>query len=633
MEAERLDSDRRRSLLAQVSALQMAGTPEQADRLLRQALAQDPGDAVLAAALGRLLSAQGRWRGAAEGFALAALAEPGRGGSARLAWQAQHQAAVQGQQLRHGLSRASYHHWILQHESRLGDSLIPLNQEWWLPHPPGDGPAAWVALHAAVGSLPVAPQVQDPAAWPPQGWLVLLAPEARLRRGALQSLEHWLSTQPAERLPHGIYTDEDRLDAAGERLDPWFKPAWVEDSFWSTPWLDTFSCWNLAWLRHSRLPLPPLDPEARFAWLLEVLEQSPRLGHVPQVLVHRTPEAAVAASQPQRQQQRAQALQNHLQRLGEAVELVEPHPQLAGAFRLQWPVPAGLGCSVIVPSRDRADLLEPCLRSVERALQRQAGRLEGEILVVDNGSVEPATAELLEQWQQRLGDRFQVLRIDEPFNWSRLNNAAAAASRGELLLFLNNDVACRPDDPQQGGCRQNDDWLGRMAAQAVRPRVGGVGALLLYDDGTLQHGGVVVGMHGVADHAYRYLPPDHTVHRGRSRCHTAWGAVTGGCLMVRRELFALVGGFDQGLPVEGNDVDFCLRLGLLGYRHVIDPAVLLTHSESQSRDPHASTTAEAAYGLMRGRWLARLGVATPWWPEACSRDHADGRPRGLEFLL
>jgi len=138
----------------------------------------------------------------------------------------------------------------------------------------------------------------------------------------------------------------------------------------------------------------------------------------------------------------------------------------------------------------------------------------------------------------------------------------------------------------------------------------------------------VVGMHGGADHAYRGLPLDHGVHRGRSECLSRWGAVTGACLMLRRQLFERLGGFDPGLPVEFNDVDFCLRLNELGYHNLVVPEAVLYHYESQSRDSAASETALSALKLMLGRWRGRLARGAPWWPEACSSDHTDGRPTG-----
>jgi GT2 family glycosyltransferase len=316
----------------------------------------------------------------------------------------------------------------------------------------------------------------------------------------------------------------------------------------------------------------------------------------------------------------ARLLQEHLLEQGEAVTAVQPHPQRPEGFVISWALPAALRCSVIVPTRDRADLLEVCLRSLMASTASSAVELEW--IVVDNGSQEAATAALLQRWQERLGGRLRVLRDERPFNWSALNNRAAQISQAELLLFANNDLEAR-----------SSGWLEAMAAQAMRPAVGCVGAVLLYPGGLLQHAGVVVGLHGGADHAYRQLPPEHGVHRGRSGYLSDWGAVTGACLMVRRALFERAGGFDPGLPVEFNDVDFCLRLGQLGYRHVVDPRADLIHHESQSRDATGSATAQAALERMRGRWGARVASTAPWWPPACSPAHVDGRPAELDGVL
>ena len=171
-----------------------------------------------------------------------------------------------------------------------------------------------------------------------------------------------------------------------------------------------------------------------------------------------------------------------------------------------------------------------------------------------------------------------------------------------------------------------------MASQAIRPRVGCVGALLLYPNGNIQHGGVIVGMHSGADHAYRDLKPAHNVHRSRSQLLTGWGAVTGACMMLRKALLEEVGGFDEGLPVEFNDVDLCLRLGQLGYRHVIPPEAVLLHHESKSRDSKRSQTALQALKRLQQRWLGRFSQAGPWWPTQSERNCADGRPLGLEGM-
>ena len=209
---------------------------------------------------------------------------------------------------------------------------------------------------------------------------------------------------------------------------------------------------------------------------------------------------------------------------------------------------------------------------------------------------------------------FKVIRRDEPFNWSLLNNIGAATTDADLLLLLNNDIeAIQPG------------WLEAMAAQASRPKIGCVGALLLYPDNSIQHAGIVVGMNGNTEHAYRHLPRMHNIHHSRSNLLTGWEAVTGACLMIRKSLLEHVGGFDEALPVEFNDVDLCLRLGELGYRHVIPPEAMLMHHESQSRTPHQSKTMHAALQRVKKRWPMNFASTGRWWPNASDPNHPDGR--------
>jgi GT2 family glycosyltransferase len=322
------------------------------------------------------------------------------------------------------------------------------------------------------------------------------------------------------------------------------------------------------------------------------------------------------------QRWRAAQLAAALQQQGEAVQQVKPHPSQPGCFQLQWALPAGQRCRVIIPTRDRADLLEACLQSLWRTRGLGERALELEIVVVDNGSDELATQELFQRWRLQLGERFAVCHDPRRFNWSALNNAAAQDADTDLLLFLNNDIEAL-----------GPGWLEALAAQALRPAVGCAGAVLLYHDRSIQHAGVVVGMHGGADHAYAHLPYPCSMHRGRAQLLTSWGAVTGACLIVRRSLFEQAGGFDEAFPVEFNDIDFCLRLAQLGYRHVVVPEAVLLHHESQSRDAKASTTAVDAFKRLQAFWSAQLRSTRPWWPQACAPNFCDGRPEGLEPYL
>lgn len=560
---------------------------------------------------GELLAAQERWAEAQRCFEQALARLPQEAWIAEQWQQVQMRLLLGGEVLRQGLGPQAYRYWIEHCEQRLAPAPLPLATPFWLWEE-----NRWRALHSSAALQPQpAPLGECP--WPVEGWLVLLAPGVQLRGGVLPALERWLQgQQPA---PDLVYGDEDRLDRQGLRCDPWFKPGWLEESFWASPWLDSCSLWRCSWLRHQRLPLPPADALGRWRWLLEALSRQPQVQGWPQLLSHSSPQPP---ADRRLQGQKAQLLREQLQQQGEAIAAVTPYADLPGCFALQWALPKHWSCSVIIPTRDRADLLAACLQSLWRstAAARQQG-LELELIVVDNGSLEPATAALLQGWRQRLPEAFVVLRDEGPFNWSRLNNQAAARARSELLLHLNNDV-----EALESG------WLEAMAAQALRPSVGAVGALLLYPDRTLQHGGLVVGLDGHVEHAYRQLPLNHGVHRGRSQLLSRWDAVTGACLLLRKQLLLALGGFDEGLPVEGNDVDLCLRLEQLGYRQLIAPEAVLLHHESQSRDAQRSATEAAAVRRLQQRWGVRLQRPGPCWPAQADGIHPDGRPRGLEQL-
>jgi GT2 family glycosyltransferase len=226
--------------------------------------------------------------------------------------------------------------------------------------------------------------------------------------------------------------------------------------------------------------------------------------------------------------------------------------------------PAGR-VSLVIPFRDRPELLRDCLASLRLSTYRRF-----EVVLVDNGSRDPA----LLRWLDRLGRRrrFRVVRRPEPFNFSALCNAGARRARGNWLLFLNNDtVVLTPD------------WLEQLLVAAGQPGVGVVGGTLLYPDGTLQHAGMFQRADGVWDHFSRGQPGDYPGEHGELRQVRSVPAVSAACLLVSRELFLALGGFDEGLPVTHNDTDFCRRVRERGLQVAVTPHARLLHYESLSR--------------------------------------------------
>ncbi len=261
--------------------------------------------------------------------------------------------------------------------------------------------------------------------------------------------------------------------------------------------------------------------------------------------------------------------------------------------------------TIIVPTRDRPDLLGPCVES----LTRYPAGAEFELLVIDNGS---ARADALAYLEKLAGEpNVRVLRRPGPFNFSAICNSGAREARFPFLLFLNDDVeALAPD------------WLGRMLQFAAEPGVGAVGAKLLYPDGRLQHGGVVLGLDGFAGHVQRAVGADDPGYLGMLAWPREVAAVTGACLAIEARKFFEVGGFDEArLPIEYNDIDLCLRLSERGYRCIFEPRARLMHRESASRgsNPRLDARYAAEHAYFRERWARRLRD-DPYFHPALSLD-------------
>jgi GT2 family glycosyltransferase len=323
--------------------------------------------------------------------------------------------------------------------------------------------------------------------------------------------------------------------------------------------------------------------------------------HLPRILAHvATPPTATGGidSTIEREAGR-RAIEAALTRRGVAGSVRWHHE--GDVYRVQRTVTSRSKVSIIIPTRDGLAMLRRCLQAVEAT-----DHPNFEIVIIDNGSVQDATLEFL------AATRHKVVRAPGPFNFSRLNNRAVTHADGDYLLFLNDDTEpCRPD------------WLRALEEHAQRPEVGAVGAKLLYSNGHIQHAGIAVGIGGLAGHPYRFQANAPEGIRNVS-------AVTGACLMMRRETFEAMGGFDERLPVNSNDVDLCLRLRDSGYLVVYTPHAVLYHHESQTRGARA--TPDDAW-LMTRRWRNVIGADPYYSPNAnLAEESADmdlSKPDGM----
>jgi GT2 family glycosyltransferase len=267
--------------------------------------------------------------------------------------------------------------------------------------------------------------------------------------------------------------------------------------------------------------------------------------------------------------------------------------------------------TIIIPTRNRAELLRNCLDGLS-----STDYPDCEIIVVDNESDEP---ESLALFQRLRSDGHRVVRIEGEFNYSALNNAAVRAAHGDFICFLNNDIEIV--DP---------DWLKRLVRQAARPDIGAVGARLLYPDGTLQHAGVFIGIGGGAAHAHRFLKDGERGYFNRSRLPQRVSAVTGACLVVSRDKFVAVGGFDEkNFRVAFNDIDLCLKLNQRGWQSFYEPRATLVHHESKSRGSDSAK-------VNRARFADELSALKRIWRTDEQRDpfhHPQLSPFCEQFVI
>jgi len=360
------------------------------------------------------------------------------------------------------------------------------------------------------------------------------------------------------------YADEDRIDVAGRLSQPALKPDWSPELLLHTPYVGRPLLVRRRALEQAGgvRPLPGGDWEHDL--LLRLGEAGP-MTHVAEVLYHRRVEPAVGRSVRAGPRAVTEALNRRRERAD-----VDYGP-LPGTWRLRRTLASAPSVSVVIPFREGTGYLRACVDSL---LATSAG-VDLDVVLVDNGSVEPETASLVERLTEH--PAVTVTVDPRPFNWAALNNAAVARARGDLLLFLNNDI-----EALRAG------WLEALAAQALRPEVGVVGARLLYPDGRVQHAGVVLGLGGAAGHVLAGLPGDRPGYLGMAVLTRDVSAVTGACLMTRRDVFSELGGFDEALGLDLNDVDYCLRAREADYGVIYEPGAELLHYESPSRGTSGS---------------------------------------------
>ena len=428
-------------------------------------------------------------------------------------------------------------------------------------------------------------------------WVAFLDHDDLLEPDALFRNVKWLQEHPDADL---IYSDEDKLTEQGFD-SPIFKPDWSPDYFLSCNYLCHLTLIRLGLVREAGGFRSEFDGAQDYDLFLRVIERTNRIHHIPRVLYHwRRSDTSTADNirrKPGSLETGRLALEAHLER-----------QHLAGHISVDWRTHAywikrdlteTKKISIIIPVRDRIDLLARCLESVTD----KTSYAPYEIVVVDNDSKSEEAREYFSRLKHR------VLHYNGPFNYSAINNFAVEQTNSPWLLFLNDDIEVI-----------ENDWLTIMAEHVQRPEVGAVGPRLLYPDDTVQHAGVVMGVGGIAEHAFRGLPAESPGVCRQLQVTRNYSAVTGACLLTRREVFQEVGGFDEEkLPVTFSDVDLCLKMRRAGYLIVYTPFAKLYHHESGTR---RQSVEPPETGVMQERW-AEILARDPYYNPNLSRDRAD----------
>jgi GT2 family glycosyltransferase len=399
----------------------------------------------------------------------------------------------------------------------------------------------------------------------------------------------------ADRTIDLIYSDHDIRDAQGVRQSPLFKPDWSPDLLLSMNYLTHFCVYRRELIERAGQFKKGLEGSQDYDLLLRATELTDRITHIPKQLYSwvQAP-ASVAANpgaKPYAHEAGRRALEDALKRRRIDGEVIDGY----GApyrYRVKRAIAGRPVVSIIIPTRDNVRLLERCVRSLE---ERTAYR-SFEVLIVDNDSQDPQTLQYLKQ----VGHR--VVPYSGPFDFARMNNQAAAVANGEHLLLLNDDTEAI-----------SADWLEAMLEHSQRPEVGAVGARLLFPNRTIQHAGVVIGIHGKAGHVFWGLPGDTSGYYDFARVIRNYSAVTGACLMTRRAVFEEIGGFDEAFAVSYNDVDLCLRLRERGYLIVYTPYAVLLHHQSASRGAYDPEKDRKYEQLLQERWKHVFEAGDPYY--------------------
>ncbi len=417
-----------------------------------------------------------------------------------------------------------------------------------------------------------------------------------------------------------IYSDEDHIDSKGKLIDPHFKPDWSPDLFLSGMYTCHFGVYRRNIIENIGGFRMGFEGSQDYDLVLRLTEKTDRIYHIPKILYHwrKTPGSTAARYQSKgyADTNAIKALEDALKRRNIKGEVLPG--RFPGLFRVRREIIGSPSVSIIIPTKDRPDILRKCIESIKKKTVYE----NYEIIIVDNSSKDPNAKNYLENISK--SNNIRTLKYENPFNFSAINNYAARNSNSDYLLFLNNDIEVI-----------SPEWLSAMLEHAQRREVGAVGCKLIYPNNTIQHAGVILGitgtpgLPGVAGHSHKHLPNKAHGYFHRPHMIQDLSAVTAACMMVRKNVFEEAGGFDEKLGVAFNDVDLCLKIRQKGYLIIYTPYAELYHYESLSRgyedDPEKQRRFSGEVKYMREKWGQIIDKGDPYYNPNLSLEYEDFR--------
>lgn len=412
--------------------------------------------------------------------------------------------------------------------------------------------------------------------------------------------------------PDFIYSDEDKIDENYERFEPYFKPDFSPETLECNNYITHFVVIKRKLLDEVGLLNSEFNGAQDFDFVLRATEKAQKIMHISKILyhwrVHKSSTANVADSKPYAYEAGVKVIEEHLKRTGKK-GTVEFGQDVPGIYKIKYEVKGNPKVSILIPNKDHIELLKNCINSILKLTTYD----NYEIVVIENNSENEETfkyyTEISRNEKVKVLDYTKTLKKKDSreFNYSKLINFGVKKVNGDFVLQLNNDTKIL-----------TPDWLELFIGYAQNKQIGAVGARLYYDDKTIQHAGIIVGLSGIAGNALVNLPYGKHAYFGREAATRNVSAVTGACLFARREVYKEVNYMDEeNFKVAFNDVDFCLKLLQKGYRVVYNPYIELIHYESKSRGYEYSKEQEERFekesNNFKEKWKVFLENKDPYY--------------------